>query len=53
MNLVDAIQKIERDKRLKKCQELREIASPLHHKRNMRKEKLTALSKYPTTPKKK
>ena len=41
MNLVVDIQNIERNKRLKWCQELREIAIPLHQKINMNKVKST------------
>lgn len=42
MNLAADIQKIERDKWLKRHQELRKIASPIHQKINMRKVKLDA-----------
>lgn len=41
MKLAADIQKIERDKRLKRRQEIRELPIPLHQKRNMRKERLT------------
>lgn len=34
------IQKIEREKRIKRCQDMKEIASPLNHKINKRKERL-------------
>ena len=47
MKLVVNIQKIERDKWLKWSQDLREIASPLHEKRSMRKVKLTTHKKIP------
>ena len=48
MKLIADIHKIERDKRLKICQELREISSPLHQKINMRKERPTTFLKSPT-----
>ena len=47
MNLASDIQKIERDKRLEWCQELREIAIPWHQKRNMNKVKPTEHPKDP------
>ena len=47
MKLATDIQNIERDKRLKRFLELKEIASSLHQKRNMRKEKLNANPKPP------
>lgn len=49
MKLETNIQKIKRGKKLKRHQELREIASPLHPKRNMRKEKHIILAKSPPT----
>ena len=47
MKLAVDRQKIERDKRLKRRLELREIASPLHQKRNMKKFKLITHPKAP------
>ena len=47
MKVTLSIQKIEKEKWLKIRQELKEIASPLNHKRNMRKESTTANQKVP------
>ena len=41
MKFTPGIQNIEREKWLKRCKELKEIASPLNQTRNMRKERST------------